>query len=53
MALFIPWLVGTGIDEPTALWRSGGARSSGGSRFLLWQGRDAELPEGEAPPPFC
>lgn len=50
VALFIPWLVGTGIDEPTALWPGQAEQEAAAeAAFLLWQGQDAELPEGEGP----
>lgn len=50
VALFIPWMLGTGIDEPTALWPAQAEQHEAAeAAFLLWQRQDAELPVGVGP----
>lgn len=50
VALAIPWMVGSGIDEPLREWPAQVEQTAAAeAAFLLWQGKNATLPEGAGP----
>ena len=50
VALFIPWMLGTGIDKPETIWPAQAEQEAAAeAAFLLWSGDTAEVPEGTGP----
>lgn len=50
VALMIPWIVGIGIDKPLREWPAQAEQAAAAeAAFLLWQGKEAVIPEGTGP----